>query len=180
MNAFSDHARQANRPPLSPDTALCAAYSSPFSTLSSQHPSTTSSSTSQVRPLTLHPPLHPPPPSHPPFTQHMAAPLPSPSATQPKPYFPQPLPPPTSDPSHPQPQQYLKQAPSSQATSQQASLQPQSHHQQPSAYDCPPQRGTANDPSAASPFLRDFNLVAEAAKRAQMAVLMRDMEGVAL
>jgi hypothetical protein len=31
-----------------------------------------------------------------------------------------------------------------------------------------------------SPFLRDFNLVAEAAKRAQMAVLMREMEGVAL
>ncbi|TAQ88083.1 hypothetical protein B7494_g3621 [Chlorociboria aeruginascens] len=33
---------------------------------------------------------------------------------------------------------------------------------------------------AASPFLRDFNLVAEAAKRAQMAVLMRDMEAVGL
>jgi len=31
-----------------------------------------------------------------------------------------------------------------------------------------------------SPFLQDFNLVAEAAKRAQMAVLMRDFEGVGL
>lgn len=31
-----------------------------------------------------------------------------------------------------------------------------------------------------SPFLRDFNLVAEAAKRAQMACLMRDLEGVAI
>ncbi|EMR69219.1 hypothetical protein MGN70_007551 [Eutypa lata] len=29
-------------------------------------------------------------------------------------------------------------------------------------------------------FIRDLNLVAEAAKRAQMAVLMRDMEGIAL
>ncbi|KAI9880516.1 MAG: hypothetical protein M1830_002556 [Pleopsidium flavum] len=110
----------------------------------------------------------------------MAAPLPSPSTTQPNRYFPQSSLPTTSNPPHMQPQQYSKQAPSSQATSQHALLQPQSHHQQPSAYDCPPQRGTANDPSAASPFLRDFNLVAEAAKRAQMAVLMRDMEGVAL
>ncbi|RDW82083.1 hypothetical protein BP6252_03195 [Coleophoma cylindrospora] len=33
---------------------------------------------------------------------------------------------------------------------------------------------------ATSPFLRDFNLVAEAAKRAQMACLMRDMEAVGL
>ena len=29
-------------------------------------------------------------------------------------------------------------------------------------------------------FIRDLNLVAEAAKRAQMAVLMRDLEGVAI
>jgi hypothetical protein len=33
---------------------------------------------------------------------------------------------------------------------------------------------------SASPFLRDFNLVAEAAKRAQMAVLMRDLEAVGI
>jgi len=38
----------------------------------------------------------------------------------------------------------------------------------------------AGDANATSPFLRDFNLVAEAAKRAQMAVLMRDMEAVGL
>ena len=37
-----------------------------------------------------------------------------------------------------------------------------------------------SNPSATTAFLQDFNLVAEAAKRAQMAVLMRDMEGVAL
>lgn len=34
--------------------------------------------------------------------------------------------------------------------------------------------------SSTDPFLRDFTLVAEAAKRAQMAVLMRDMESVGL
>ncbi|RDL40363.1 uncharacterized protein BP5553_00342 [Venustampulla echinocandica] len=33
---------------------------------------------------------------------------------------------------------------------------------------------------SAEPFLRDFNLVAEAAKRAQMAVLMRDLEAVGI
>jgi hypothetical protein len=34
--------------------------------------------------------------------------------------------------------------------------------------------------SSTDVFLKDFTLVAEAAKRAQMAVLMRDFEGVAL
>ena len=34
--------------------------------------------------------------------------------------------------------------------------------------------------SNGAPFLPDFNLVAEAAKRAQMAVLMRDLDEVAL
>ncbi|KAK2754675.1 hypothetical protein FQN54_006808 [Arachnomyces sp. PD_36] len=33
---------------------------------------------------------------------------------------------------------------------------------------------------ATAPFLEDFNLVAEAAKRAQMAVVMRDLESVTL
>ncbi|KAG4411541.1 hypothetical protein IFR04_015319 [Cadophora malorum] len=42
----------------------------------------------------------------------------------------------------------------------------------------PPVQPRTND--ATSPFLRDFNLVAEAAKRAQMACLMRDLEGVAI
>ncbi len=40
----------------------------------------------------------------------------------------------------------------------------------------PPQVKTSNT----DVFIRDLNLVAEAAKRAQMAVLMRDMEGIAL
>ncbi|KAE8145176.1 hypothetical protein BDV25DRAFT_165228 [Aspergillus avenaceus] len=35
-------------------------------------------------------------------------------------------------------------------------------------------------PTATAPFLRDFSLVAEAAKRAQMSVVMRDLEAVTL
>ncbi|PYH48595.1 uncharacterized protein BP01DRAFT_151873 [Aspergillus saccharolyticus JOP 1030-1] len=35
-------------------------------------------------------------------------------------------------------------------------------------------------PTATAPFLRDFSLVAEAAKRAQMSVIMRDLESVTL
>jgi len=42
----------------------------------------------------------------------------------------------------------------------------------------PPQQQQRSNET--SPFLRDFNLVAEAAKRAQMAVLMRDMEAVGI
>ncbi|TGO35829.1 hypothetical protein BHYA_0145g00310 [Botrytis hyacinthi] len=41
-----------------------------------------------------------------------------------------------------------------------------------------PQRSSSQDET--SPFLKDFNLVAEAAKRAQMACLMRDMESCGL
>lgn len=43
-----------------------------------------------------------------------------------------------------------------------------------------PQQGAPLGASATMPFLRDFNLVAEAAKRAQMAVMMRDFEAVGL
>ncbi|KAL5364980.1 hypothetical protein BJX96DRAFT_158310 [Aspergillus floccosus] len=35
-------------------------------------------------------------------------------------------------------------------------------------------------PTATAPFLRDFSLVAEAAKRAQMSIVMRDLESVTL
>lgn len=35
-------------------------------------------------------------------------------------------------------------------------------------------------PTATAPFLEDFCLVAEAAKRAEMSVIMRDMEGISL
>ena len=48
----------------------------------------------------------------------------------------------------------------------------------------PQQGGLAADPKmaqgSADPFLRDFSLVAEAAKRAQVAVLVRDFEGCGL
>ncbi|KAI1418585.1 hypothetical protein F5Y13DRAFT_184226 [Hypoxylon sp. FL1857] len=43
----------------------------------------------------------------------------------------------------------------------------------------PPPPAVPKTPSTDS-FIRDLNLVAEAAKRAQMAVLMRDLEGVAI
>ncbi|KAL2073365.1 hypothetical protein VTL71DRAFT_10689 [Oculimacula yallundae] len=59
------------------------------------------------------------------------------------------------------------------APQSQSQLQNQQQIPQP-----PPQQPRSAD--ATSPFLRDFNLVAEAAKRAQMACLMRDMEGVAI
>jgi hypothetical protein len=35
-------------------------------------------------------------------------------------------------------------------------------------------------PTATAPFLQDFSLVAEAAKRAQMSIVMRDLESVTL
>lgn len=60
------------------------------------------------------------------------------------------------------------------------------HAMQPSANQhlapssAPVQRAELAGPSATAPFLRDFTLVAEAAKRAQMAVVMRDLEGITL
>jgi hypothetical protein len=66
--------------------------------------------------------------------------------------------------------------------SQQSQLQPQI---QPQAQTQTQQTETESieqkgGPTATAPFLRDFSLVAEAAKRAQMAVVMRDMEGISL
>jgi hypothetical protein len=59
-------------------------------------------------------------------------------------------------------------APNNQAMQQQQPTQPQ------------PGQREKQDPSTTTHFLQNFNLVAEAAKRAQMAVLMRDMEAVGL
>ncbi|KAL2834843.1 hypothetical protein BDW59DRAFT_155664 [Aspergillus cavernicola] len=42
----------------------------------------------------------------------------------------------------------------------------------------PHQISSTGGPTATAPFLRDFSLVAEAAKRAQMAIVTRDLEGV--
>jgi len=47
--------------------------------------------------------------------------------------------------------------------------------------DCyPHQVGSLGGPTATAPFLQDFSLVAEAAKRAQMSIVMRDLESVTL
>ncbi|PYI26522.1 hypothetical protein BP00DRAFT_439927 [Aspergillus indologenus CBS 114.80] len=60
------------------------------------------------------------------------------------------------------------------------------HHQQqhldPSTHtDTYPHQITGSGgPTATAPFLRDFSLVAEAAKRAQMSVMVRDLESVTL
>lgn len=53
---------------------------------------------------------------------------------------------------------------------------PQSQAQAQSVQPAPVQRPT----DTTTPFRRDFNLVAEAAKRAQIACLMRDFESVGL
>ncbi|KAL1873780.1 hypothetical protein Plec18167_006298 [Paecilomyces lecythidis] len=53
-----------------------------------------------------------------------------------------------------------------------------SQHHAPSSV--PAQTSELAGASATAPFLRDFTLVAEAAKRAQMAVVMRDLEGITL
>ncbi|KAL4897386.1 hypothetical protein BDV59DRAFT_170496 [Aspergillus ambiguus] len=56
---------------------------------------------------------------------------------------------------------------------------PQSNDQQPPLETYPHQIG-GGGPTATAPFLRDFSLVAEAAKRAQMSIMMRDLESVTL
>lgn len=84
----------------------------------------------------------------------MEAPLSSPSLNQPPQYF--------HHPSQQRQHQAQAQAAPAPAPQQQQQQAPQSSRQDTSS------------------FLRDFNLVAEAAKRAQMAVLMREMEAVGL
>ncbi|KAB8232567.1 uncharacterized protein BDW43DRAFT_106674 [Aspergillus alliaceus] len=80
---------------------------------------------------------------------------------------------PTTEYSH---QQY-QLSESSTGPQQQFQQQSQSH-QQAEAY--PHQASGSGGPTATAPFLRDFSLVAEAAKRAQMSVVMRDLEAVTL
>ncbi|EAW09908.1 uncharacterized protein ACLA_041260 [Aspergillus clavatus NRRL 1] len=51
----------------------------------------------------------------------------------------------------------------------------------PASADSHPHQPTGSGgPLATAPFLRDFSLVAEAAKRAQMSVVLRDLESVTL
>ena len=54
-----------------------------------------------------------------------------------------------------------------------------STQQSPTSKIVPPAPKPVKAPSTEA-FLKDFTLVAEAAKRAQMAVLMRDLDGVSL
>ncbi|KAL2003828.1 hypothetical protein VTN02DRAFT_2045 [Thermoascus thermophilus] len=77
-----------------------------------------------------------------------------------------------------------------QVASEQEQQQEQQQHQQQGSHSAPISQAVADyyphrnnekgGPTATAPFLRDFSLVAEAAKRAQMAVVMRDLESVTL
>ena len=69
-------------------------------------------------------------------------------------------------------------APIASPTTQQTSFM-SSTRQSPTTQMAPPPPAEIKAPST-DVFLKDFTLVAEAAKRAQMAVLMRDFEGVGL
>ncbi|MCJ1483174.1 hypothetical protein MMC06_003341 [Schaereria dolodes] len=118
----------------------------------------------------------------PPTTTHFSSsadPLPSPSTNQSNQYF-----------APSQPHQRWASGPQTQPASyappHASSSTAQAQHAQHAQQEAPGdrghdgRRGGANDPTASTPFLRDFTLVAEAAKRAQMAVLMRDMGEVSL
>jgi len=85
---------------------------------------------------------------------------------------------------HQQPPQYQHQQ--AQAVQQNHATGPQEmgyHQQQPhhphtNSFSQP--GGMSGNNAATAPFLRDFNLVAEAAKRAEMACVMRDFGDVSL
>ena len=168
MGLPSDFARNSNLtqqlpPQMIPATDTGLPSYNPFS---SPIPSTTTSASDLVQDIV---------PSMPPSTAYQnpsATPMPSPSSSQPSQYF-------LSQSQQQYPPRIL-------------GSQPQGPLQQriPPPHKPPPQqqeqtreetvRGGADDPSASTPFLRDLNLVAEAAKRAQMGILMRDMSEVAL
>ncbi|KAL6238262.1 hypothetical protein BDW75DRAFT_237565 [Aspergillus navahoensis] len=77
--------------------------------------------------------------------------------------------------------QLQAQSQSQPATSQQPQQAPVHQDTQKShATHYPHQIHGNGGPTATAPFLRDFSLVAEAAKRAQIAIVTRDLEGVSL
>ena len=84
--------------------------------------------------------------------------------------------------SHTQQNQAYLAPPPQQPSQPQRQLQQQQQQQQQGGVQnaCEGQRGGRGGPPETSPFLQDFTLVAEAAKRAQMACLMRDLEGCEL
>ena len=63
-----------------------------------------------------------------------------------------------------------------QHTQQQSTSISQQPQQQQFSFDHQNQRGTSGGMSETAPYLQSFNLLAEAAKRAEMACLMRDLE----
>ncbi|KAI9709821.1 MAG: hypothetical protein M1812_007613 [Candelaria pacifica] len=137
-------------------------------------------SNSQPTPTTSqhwrHPTYSPSQTLKPPFASSvahtMAAPLSSPSTDQPNQYFTSA----SSYTSHPPPRERDPQLANNQIERSQghsSSLEAQQPQQS-------QQAGGSRGSAATTPFLRDFNLVAEAAKRAQMAVIMRDLDGVSL
>ncbi|TDZ25973.1 hypothetical protein Cob_v000314 [Colletotrichum orbiculare MAFF 240422] len=65
-------------------------------------------------------------------------------------------------------------------SSAQASMSSSSTQQSPTSQLAPPPHPPSGQVPSTEAFLRDFTLVAEAAKRAQMAVMMRDFEACGL
>ncbi|KAH0545168.1 hypothetical protein FGG08_000780 [Glutinoglossum americanum] len=123
---------------------------SPQSTSHSSHPSNSSVSSSATSSGTFTST----------YSQQMAVPESTPQAKQ----LDQPFPPNTQS-SH------------GQKSSGQPRSQGQSSQERPAAPGYSPNNG---GPTATSPFLKDFSLVAEAAKRAQVSILVRDLDGVTL
>ena len=105
-----------------------------------------------------------------------SAPLPSPSASQPQAYFGALAP--TSQPGMQAQQQQQMQQQMQQGHRYQAGQQQQGQMGGGSSY--VGQRGDGGGTPETAPFLKDFNLVAEAAKRAQMACLARDLGDVGI
>ena len=94
----------------------------------------------------------------------VSAPLPSPSSSQPMSYF----------------GSLAQQAPSSQASQQQQQQQQRIPQGQNVSGAYLGQRGDGSGAPETAPYLKDFSLLAEAAKRAQMACLTRDLGDVGL
>ncbi|MCJ1254946.1 hypothetical protein MMC24_002762 [Lignoscripta atroalba] len=140
----------------------------PAATIATNHPRLSLRFSASTTTSFLSPTIDTTVPSMPPTTTNYsptAAPLPSPSTTQQSQFF-------------ASPQDDRRQTPSY-AQHHIASSMSQTQ-QGGGGYGYDARKGGVNDPTASTPFLRDFNLVAEAAKRAQVAVLMRDMGDVSL
>lgn len=91
-----------------------------------------------------------------------------------------PLPSPSQSPLQPQ-SQYFDAYMQSQQRQQQPPQQDEAYmRQRQQSFDFQAQRGMQGGQPNTAPFLQDFSLLAEAAKRAQMACLMRDIDDMEL